>query len=114
LPESVSLNLSGGRLRKRSDKVDPPGLLVRCDAVPDEFLQFLRELLGRSFRILQDDVSLWFHELFLVLLTHHGGLEDGFVRDECILHFDGRNPDAANLSISSLRPQYQKSPSSSW
>src|SRR5207247_4660989 len=38
-----------------------------------------------------------FHELFPVLLTHHGGLEDRFVRDERILHFDGRDPDATNF-----------------
>src|SRR5439155_3513887 len=97
LTEPVSLNLSGGRLGKRGNEVDPPRLLVRCDAVPDEFLQFLRELFGRALRILQDDVCLWFHELFRVLLTHDGGLEDRFVSDERILHFDGRNPDATNF-----------------
>src|SRR5205823_974627 len=37
------------------------------------------------------------HELFPVLLAYHGGLEDRFVCDERILHFDGRDPDAANF-----------------
>src|SRR5947208_461123 len=97
LTEPVSLNLSGGRLGKRGNEVEPPRLLVRRDAVPDEFLQFLYELLRRVLRILQDNVCLWFHELFRVLLTHHGGLENRFVRDERILHFDGRDPDATNF-----------------
>src|SRR5207302_623895 len=92
LPQLIALDLPGHRLRKLRDELDPARVLIRSDAPLHERLEFLGELVRRLLAVLQQNESLGFDELVLVLRADDSALEHRGMLHERGLDLGRRDP----------------------
>src|SRR4051794_4460746 len=92
IPQFESLDLPRRGLRQALHEVDPARIFPHPDLLLHVLLQRLAQRLVAPRAVLQRHIRFRPQQAVIVFLRHHGGFQHRWVRDQCGLHIEWRDP----------------------